>query len=337
MNTALYAMLHFFVDMVCAWAMFSNFTAANYENLLIYNFCAFVLQMPLGTLLDLFDARVRSLPLICAAIGTLLTTIGALIHPALLGLGNALFHVGGGIDVIGEDFAACRRGSALGFFVAPGAIGLYAGTCLGKHTDHLSVLLIAVFLMSALLIFLFLLGRSYKPTACAAKSTGKGIVILTLCCFLVVVLRSWVGLAVSFDWKSVPLYAVLTVFAVAFGKFCGGLVAVRFGLGETAAVTLLLAALCYLAADIATFGLLALFLFNMCMPLTLYLLVRELPHLPGFSFGLLTFGLFLGFLPVYAGVELPISDEILGAVGSLISAILLFTAERMVRRGSISV
>ena len=65
--------------------------------------------------------------------------------------------------------------------------------------------------------------------------------------------------------------------------------------------------------------------------------LRELPHLPGFSFGLLTFGLFLGFLPVYAGVELPISDEILGAVGSLISAILLFTAERMVRRGSISV
>ena len=37
------------------------------------------------------------------------------------------------------------------------------------------------------------------------------------------------------------------------------------------------------------------------MPLTLYGAARLLPGAKGFAFGLLTFALFLGFLPVYAG------------------------------------
>ena len=41
----------------------------------------------------------------------------------LLGLGNALFHVGGGVDVI-RDGGKCEK---LGIFVAPGAMGLYLG------------------------------------------------------------------------------------------------------------------------------------------------------------------------------------------------------------------
>ena len=67
-------------------------------------------------------------------------------------------------------------------------------------------------------------------------------------------------------------------------------------------------------------------LFNMSMPVTLYLLAVNLPGLYGFSFGLLTFGLFLGFLPVYAGLVLPVSGRLLGMAGSLASLVLLTAA-----------
>ena len=45
--TALYSVLHFLVDGVCAWAMLGPL-AGGMESYLLYNFCAFVLQLPLG-------------------------------------------------------------------------------------------------------------------------------------------------------------------------------------------------------------------------------------------------------------------------------------------------
>ena len=333
MNTALYCTLHFLVDMVCAWAMFAFFRAGSYENLLIYNFCAFALQMPLGTLLDLFRDKIRRLPALCAAIGAILTAAGAMLHPALLGLGNALFHVGGGMDVIEEDFAKRWKGRALGAFVAPGAIGLYLGTVLGKRTASAAVLLIAIAAM-AVLLFLLLRAKGYERQVQTEEPRKTGMAVLALCCFLVVILRSWVGLAVSFPWKA--QYAALAVLAAALGKLCGGLLAARFGIMKTAAASLILAAICYIVGDIPAFGLSAVLLFNMSMPLTLYLLASNLPRLPGFAFGLLTFGLFLGFLPVYAGMELPISGAVFGAVGSLISLALLTAAGKAAKYGKIS-
>jgi len=66
------------------------------------------------------------------------------------------------------------------------------------------------------------------------------------------------------------------------------------------------------------------FFFNMTMPITLYLLVCKWKTMPGFSFGLLTFGLFLGFLPVYLGLNFQISGRIIGILGSVVSLLLLF-------------
>ena len=333
MHTALYCALHFLVDMVCAWAMFAFFRAGSYESLLIYNFCAFALQMPMGTLLDLLRNKMRRLPALCAAAGALLTVAGTTVHPALLGLGNALFHVGGGMDVIEEDFARHWKGRALGAFVAPGAIGLYLGTVLGKRTSSTAVLLTAA-VMAMLLFLLFRRGKEFGRAERPGNLSGSGIGVLMLCCFLVVILRSWVGLAVAFPWKA--RYAALAVIAAALGKLSGGLLAARFGILKTAAVTLLLAAICYLFGDIPAFGLAAVLLFNMSMPLTLYLLACSLPRLPGFAFGLLTFGLFLGFLPVYVGVELPVSGTVFGAVGSLVSLALLTAAGKAAKYGKVS-
>lgn len=71
-------------------------------------------------------------------------------------------------------------------------------------------------------------------------------------------------------------------------------------------------------------GVLALLLFNMTMPLTLYQLWLRWPQYPGTVFGALTFGLFLGFLPVALGWQIPVG----GTVGSLMSLVLLLPVVR---------
>lgn len=334
METGVLSILHFGVDFVCAWAMFGFFRSGSggYENLLIYNFCAFALQMPLGTLLDLRRKAGGGRALVWTGLGVVLTVVGALVHPALLGLGNALFHVGGGMDVICRDFEREHHGRDLGIFVAPGAIGLYLGTRLGKTDTGLGTLLIAAAVMGALLALLWRRPKAERGTP--QQKTGQGTHFLALCCFLVVALRSWVGLGVNFEWKAA--YGFLAVLMTALGKALGGILAARFGISRTIRWSLLLAAGCYLLGENALCGMAAMLFFNMSMPVTLYLLAKQLPGMAGFSFGLLTFGLFLGFLPVYAGVELPVSGSVFGMAGSLISLALLTAAGKAVEHDRVS-
>ncbi len=309
--TGLYACLHFLVDAVCAWAMFGRF-AGDYTGILIYNFCAFALQFPLGALLDRLDGR--RAPLVFTAAGCGLTLFGTLTHPALLGLGNAAFHVGGGVDVIREDCRRNLRGQALGIFVAPGALGLYLGTRMAKGEVGF-LLLPAAVLMAALLLPI----RS--PDSISTVPSQKLPIPLLLCCFAVVVLRSHVGMAVAFPWKMGPL-AFAAVLAVVLGKMAGGILSARFGARRVTVLSLTVAAVGYAFGSIPFFGLLALLCFNMTMPLTLYALWRRFPAYPGSCFGALTLALFLGFLPTYFGLDFPVG----GVLGSILSLLLLWKA-----------
>lgn len=312
--------------------MFSNFTAANYENLLIYNFCAFALQMPLGALLDLLAIEKRCCGSRFALLGVMLTILGAQLNPALLGFGNALFHVGGGFDVIHEDLRHRRKGRNLGIFVAPGAIGLYVGTLLGNQSFGKSALIASVIMIVPFLFMLIKQGRAI-PNYNHSVSSARIPLILLGCCFAVVILRSWVGLAVSFPWKGNGILAAIAVCGAAAGKVCGGYLGARFGIQRTAAVTLVLAAVSFLLGNIPLLGIFALFFFNMTMPLTLYLLAETMPKLAGFSFGLLTFGLFLGFLPVYFESGPTFSGSVLGAFGSVLTLLLLTIAGKVGKDG----
>lgn len=308
--TGLYSILHFLVDGVCAWAMLGRLSG-DYGGILIYNFCAFALQLPLGTVLDRLEGR--RMPLRFAVAGCLLTLAGAFMGPAVLGIGNALFHVGGGVDVIREDAQKHLGGQALGVFVAPGALGLYLGGLLRRCTP---LLLIPVGLVMALLL------RPIRGAACTLpESTKKQPMLLFLCCFAVVVLRSHVGMAVRFPWKT-GFPAFLAVLAVVLGKMAGGVLAARFGAKRTTIVSLSVAAIGFLFGNSPIFGLLALLCFNMTMPLTLYALWRRFPAYPGACFGSLTLALFLGFLPTCFGLELPLG----GILGSILSLILLWKA-----------
>ena len=310
MGTFLYSCLHFLVDFLCAFGMYRFFTgdADAPLSFLIYNFCAFALQMPLGAAMDCFAENKPRAPVLCASLGVVLTFLGMAVHPALLGLGNAAFHVGGGIDVIREDQRLGKQGRLLGIFVAPGALGLFLG---GQLTGTISIwlpVLIALLGIAALLR----IPASEIPNPPKAISESF---LPCLCCFLVVILRSYIGMSIVFSWKSGFLPGLAAVCGVVLGKIAGGFAAARFGFRKTAVVTLGLAALCYLWGDMPVFGVLALFFFNMTMPLTLYQLWLRWPGFPGTAFGVLTFGLFLGFLPVALGWQIPLG----GTLGSLLS------------------
>ena len=325
METALYSALHFLVDGVCAFAMFGRFLPRGDAafSLLFYNFCAFALQLPLGLLLDLHlekRGEASELPLLTAAAGAAVTVLGAFTSPVVLGIGNALFHVGGGVGTILTDHRKGLKGRALGCFVAPGALGLFFGTGLGKAGELLyggaaAAAGGAMLLLLAGVAFLHRGERGDPEPAEALRTLPAGPeikekkapgdpgpvfrreLLITGCAFCVVILRSLCGFWVQFPWKTAYAASLLAVLMTALGKAGGGFLAARFGAGRTAACTLTAAAVCYLLGGTAVFGLSALFLFNMTMPVTLYLLADRYRRRPGSFFGLLTFGLFLGFLP----------------------------------------
>ena len=304
--TGLYAPVHFFVDGICAWAMLGRLDA-EFGGILLYNFCAFAMQLPLGAVLDRLSDR--RWPLRFAALGCGLTVLGAFCHPAVLGVGNALFHVGGGVDVIRDG----GRRECLGIFVAPGAMGLYLGGLLAGKGPWL---LLPVGILLALL-----LKNIRIPEKISTAPSQKPAVSAALCCFAVVVLRSLVGFQVVFPWKTGAL-AFATVGAVVLGKMLGGVLAARLGGRSVTVWSLTLAAVGYALGAVPAFGLLALLCFNMTMPLTLFSLWRLFPDYPGTVFGSLTLALFLGFLPFHYGVNVPIG----GVLGSILSLVLLWKA-----------
>ncbi|MCM1536860.1 MAG: hypothetical protein NC254_00515 [bacterium] len=389
--TGFYSVLHILVDGVCAMAMFGTFLpmAHGYFSILLYNFCAFAMQMPFGVLLDMLNGKNEKkktdFALLTVAAGVMLTIAGAVIHPVVLGIGNALFHVGGGVGTIrdggngghigavqpeatgdggsilhganvgnesgsrGDGIREKRLAARLGVFVAPGALGLYAGTLLAQN----GIWKPCFWVVSVLMLILcggaaririrqrMRHGReSYAEAASkmepsemenaktekAGSGRRRASLRLAVCCLRVVILRSYIGMAASFSWKSGVLAGTLSVLAVAGGKAAGGMLSAWKGSVKTAAVSLFLAAACYFCSGVMPAGLAALFLFHMTMPITLYWMVCAFPQMPGFAFGCLTFALFLGFIPVYLGMPAFLPGNVLGCAGSLISLLLLAAA-----------
>ncbi len=341
--TAPYAILHFLVDGLCAFAMFGTFSVREnwYLNVLLYNFCAFAMQMPMGVVLDTLNRRNGQRKYESsfgfAVVGVVLTFLGMVTHPVILGIGNALFHLGGGIGTIHEDEAKGWRGGGLGVFVAPGALGLYLGTWLAKGGVLSSLFLLLVIGLVAVccLGWCCYLRPSQKkmPATMVEANIEKDGLLLLLGCLVVVVIRSYIGMAVGFSWKSTIFAGTVAVLAVVLGKVAGGFAAAGIGIRRTVVLSLLLSALCFLLSENMVAGVLALFLFNMTMPITLYMLAQRLKGLTGFAFGLLTFGLFIGFLPTYLGTEFPLDDRVLGAVGSFVSLVILWLCVRYYDKG----
>lgn len=308
---------HFLVDFACAFLLFSSLRSQpDWAALLIaYNFCAFAVQMPLGLLADQWrrDAWVAAAgaALVALAYGFAEWPWAAAI---LAGLGNAAFHVGGGLETLS---VSGEKAGPLGLFVSPGAVGLYLGTVLGKQ-GGLPLWLPPLLLIPAALVLL----RSGQPRRSAEPLPSVGpAAVPVLLLLAVVVLRSYVGMSLTLPWKGTGQWGLVLVLALAGGKAVGGYLADRFGFIRTAGFSLVLSAVLLLISGIPAFDTLAILLFNMTMPLTLWAAARLLPGGRGFAFGILTFGLFLGFLPVaFEGAGL---SGMAAAVWALVSLALL--------------
>jgi len=299
---ALYALAHFWVDLSCAFLVFRTLADAGelVLCLLLYNFCAFALQMPFGLMADRLDRNGA-----VAAGGCLLVAVAYVVPLPLLtavvaGVGNALFHLGGGIDTLNVSE---KRAAALGVFVSPGALGLYIGTLWGKEQEPALWVAPAGLLLLAAVILLvccrtFGSLRSGNTPLDPAPAGGYAPLVPLL---LVVVLRSYMGMNQAFAWKSEENWVVILTLALVLGKTAGGFVMDRLGPRRASALTLLAAAVLYLGCDAPFWGTAAVFLFNMTMPITLWAAAKLTPGAKGFAFGLLTFGLFLGYLPSYLG------------------------------------
>lgn len=307
-----YSAAHFAVDFACASLMLSlpvRGAEAFPLCLLLYNFSAFALQMPFGVMTDKLNRNAA-----VAAVGCLMVLLSAAFRTgeyaaftaaAIAGAGNALFHIGAGVDVLNT-----KRISHLGLFVAPGALGLFFGGVTASSGNLAVIAGCAAALAAGILICVIC--KITKPSGNApfsitvGRKTKSPLVLVAIALFVVVVIRSYAGTIFAFSWKTGQIIqSLLIVFATAGGKALGGIVAERTGSRLQALMTLLPAAILFLLADNSTAAVVAVLLFNMTMPVTLSSLAEQMPGAKGLSFGILTFALFLGYIPSY--LELPMA------------------------------
>ena len=146
-----YSAGHFLVDFACGYILWSMYAKEELDGLsvisvfILYNFFAFATQFIFGILAD----RIRSNGSAFAIAGCTSAAIGMLVGGhvpyltvALMGLGNAFYHIGGGIDAVPRDRGMTRAG----IFVSTGALGIALGCHMGADNK------IPVFFIVALLI-----------------------------------------------------------------------------------------------------------------------------------------------------------------------------------------
>ncbi|MCL2140367.1 MAG: hypothetical protein FWH42_01615 [Dehalococcoidia bacterium] len=333
---SVYSIAHFSVDFACAFLVF-RFIAGSPNadvSVLLYNFCAFALQMPIGIAADKLNRNNLIAVLGCVLVGFAFALVTfPILAVIVIGTGNALFHIGGGIDVLN---ISQKKLGALGVFVSPGALGIYWGAIVGKGSGFPAFLIpLAIVAIAGLMLLTRKLNRmAYftNSTFSISEVGNKTIILAVFCLFMVVCLRSFTGLSTHFSWQDSGGWATVLVLAVVLGKTMGGFASDRFGVIATAGVSLGAAGLFFLFPAFPLTGIAAVLLFNMTMPITLWAMTKLLPGAKGGAFGLLTFALFIGFLPVYYGVNVqPILIWLLPLI-TVVSLFLLWTGLRRVKQ-----
>lgn len=323
-----YSVCHLCVDMCCCAAMlaFTRDTEHFALSLLIYNFCAFALQLPIGAIADRFSRSGAFAVFGCAVVAlSMLATPAPVVLAALLGIGNACFHVGGGVFALRSD----RRSTSLGIFVSPGAIGLFAGRY-AVDTGLVSefALMVSVAVIMILCVLAILLTEPVSDTYESVAPFPKGLSVsypmrnfmACVCFFIVVCMRSFGGMTFNFGWRAdtdAAVAACALAVAAALGKASGGIMADKLGMRAASSVTLIVSAALMIFSQSFIPAVFAVLAFNMTMPLTLRATADVCRGHEGASFGLLTLALFIGYLPTVYGATLPF-----GTYGNVMIAVL---------------
>lgn len=304
-----YTILHLLVDfttvfLVCGLLIGPEIGIVNRGEVIItYNLIAFAGQLPIGMIADMLR-RNRLL----VAIGCALSAIAypvAFIYPwigcILASLANGVFHIGAGAEILKISMP---KAAMSGLFVSSGAFGVWlAYNVSGKFVIWLCPVVMVV--AGCLLLFF---DKDTEDNDISDRLTfGKPdfIILLAVSCFmLTIVIRSLLGMVMDFSWKAVPVLSLLSVLAVVSGKAIGGYLGDRFGYIKTAVISLGISLLCFaFSFDYWIWGIIAVLCFNMTMPLTLTAIAGVSNKKYGFAFGLTTFALAIGFVPVVFGAK----------------------------------
>jgi FSR family fosmidomycin resistance protein-like MFS transporter len=301
-----------------------------YFLILLYNFLAFALQPVFGLLTDWVKApRLTAfMGIFCIIPAFFLYMPAPLIAVILVGTGNALFHIGGGVINL---FVTPGRALAPGIFVAPGALGLGIGVFLGK-SGIFSPLLFGVLLsVSACLLFVMKYPPTYGRNGRIALRFRLPAAALALF-FVSILSRALIGATGGYTLhKTVALGFVLAGAAV-LGKGLGGFVSDRFGWLKVSVLALLvsapLIAFNYGNAVVAVAGLL---FFQMTMPVTLTATAGIIPRLPGLAFGLNCLALFIGGLIAYFPLKYAFHNPAAQVVSIILTAVIVFIGLRLLQ------
>ena len=339
----LLAALHALVDAACAAKLYSAAGGLTMMEIsswfLLYNLIAFSTQAVLGGALDtVFQLKLnlrgtaasglyghdvpktwRTNPYLIAAVaGAAIVAFGAVftltlpVSICMAGLGNSLFHTGGG----GYCLSVSRgKAAGIGLFVGPGSLGLVLGTLFpaGRFVFAAGLIILG----TTVIYLVFTRGRFQirqqagtlsvlvedKEQEAPALSPWTRVMVASFLC-LAVVFRAFGGSFPSYSWKT-GIAAVITaaVFVMA-GKIAGGFACDRFGAAKTMIVSTILAAVIItFFSDNVPASLAGIFALNMAMPVTLILLYKNMYRYPAFAFGLAASVLFPGgLLETMAGI-----------------------------------
>lgn len=354
----IFSSAHFLVDFCCAFLLFflverfplnaelesaaTDGSALNVVALfLFYNVLAFGTEFFFGLFVDARRARR------CAGIGILfllaslaggwtfaaladrrddanIAPILAFLTILLAGVGNSLFHLGGGIDALAQSLGKKNKYWRSGVFISTGALGLAGGTFVGtldgdSEREALVAIAVALSLVAVAFILLYKTGsarffdalktletkKSCEKTA--VERVSSGAILGVVFAFAAVGVRSFGGFfAPDFATARSPELAETGVFFLAsaafLGKALGGVLADRLG-GATVgfvATTAAIPALCW-SESLGVFFC-GVFLLNVSTAITLVAAAENCGERLGFAFGLTTLALLGGYFFAAIGI-----------------------------------
>ena len=304
------SVLHLLVDGLCVCCLYliaSSFSAMHLVGIfLTYNILAFLTQPLTGLWADSMKRRhwmlLASVLLLTVAVlatsivvSFRLSTVGMMVVPILLGMGNSLFHVWGGKQVAvttGNDMRA------LGAFVSTGAFGLALGIVFFSWPLLYTVLLTICVLSTAYVHLDLKAGISAinsQEVECRFSKLFIWMSLLVL--MLVVMLRSFVGETFSGEMSRTSSMVLLIGLLSMLGKMAGGWLAHHLGIVRMLVLVIVLVLVCLVfRSQEMVIALVGLFAVNCTMPVTLYLANVVLPKREGLAFGLLAAALIPGYL-----------------------------------------
>ncbi len=347
-SMSIYSICHFIVDFVsCLFVLGiapafcydgnGNFVESMYyAEVIMYNFFAFAFQVPMGYIMDRLKLYkyVGIIGFCLIGICYVLGFGNAVVLSSIVGIGNGLFHLEGGVNAYENS-----KGKAFlnGLFVAPGTWGIFLGSFFYSILATTYLPIVLVFVAIILMFFVqkdkveFIEGEQELIAKKGNIFRFHEIISIALLIGVSIIVRSIGGVAIAYSWKPKDILWIGLVYSsfVVLGKTFGGFIGDRLGLKKTTVTALAISCVFLLLGfKIPFFGFLGIFLFNVPMSITLLLLEKCNTKYLATMVGSNTLFLFIGYLicliPYTMNNYLVLSVSIILAIVSIVWAFLVY-------------